>query len=86
MRLFKNLNNVATSLWDSATKLQDANAAYKQFLEIFSGVYDVAFPKQKVKNKNKTLNSFWITKGLQRSSKRKQKLYEKFLKKNKQNQ
>ena len=48
---------------------------------VFSGVYDVAFAKQKIKNKNKTLNSFWITKGLQSSSKRKQKLYKKFLKK-----
>ena len=50
-------------------------------IEFFSGVYDVAFAKQKIKNKNKTLNSFWITKGLQSSSKRKQKLYKKFLKK-----
>ena len=51
-------------------------------MEIFSGLYDIAFPEQKIKIKNKTLNSPWITKDLQRSSKIKQKLYEKFLKKN----
>ena len=62
--------------------MQHTTNSWKFFLE--SKLH--AFPKQKVKNKNKTLNSFWITKGLQRSSKGKQKLYEKFLKKNKQNQ
>ena len=48
---------------------------------MFSGLYDISFSEQKIKIKNETLNSPWITKGLQRSSKIKQKLFEKFLKK-----
>ena len=57
--------------WDSVTKVQDANAAYNRFLKFFSGLCDIAFPEQKVKIKNKTLNSPWMSKGLQSSSKRK---------------
>ena len=57
------------------------NAAYNRFLENFSELCDIAFLEQKTKIKNKKLSSTWITKGLQSSSKRKQKLYEKFLKK-----
>ena len=67
--------------WDSVTKLYHANAAYNRFLEFFSEHYDIAFPKQNIKIKSKILNSAWIAKGLQRSSKRKQKLCGKFLKK-----
>ena len=72
--------------WDSVTELQDPNAAYNQFLEIFFGLYDITFPEQKIRIKNKTLNSPWITNGRQMSRKREQKSYEKFLKKKKQNQ
>ena len=60
--------------WDSVTKLQNANAVYIRFLEIFSGLYDIAFPKQKIKIKNKTLNSPLITKDLQKAYQKKTKL------------
>ena len=37
--------------YDSVTKLQDAKAAYNQFLEIFSGLHDIEFPEQITKSK-----------------------------------
>ena len=47
----------------------------------FISVYDNVFPKVKVRIKTKSLHSSWITKGIAKSSKRMQKLYEKYLKK-----
>ena len=75
-------------VWDSVTKLQDANAAYNWFLEIFPGLYDIAFSAW-TKNQNykkKTLNDLLIAKGLQSSSKIKQKIMRKIFWKTKQNQ
>ena len=43
-------------------------------------MYDTYFPKNKIKLKSKDLKNQWITKGIKKSSKRKQRLYEKFLK------
>ena len=59
----------------------DTNESYNKFLMKFSELYDVAFPETKIEVKTKNLLSSWLTKGLRKSSKRKQKLYEKFLKK-----
>ena len=42
--------------------------------------YNEAFPKQKIKIKWKCFNSPWRTKGLVKSSKKKQRLYEIFMK------
>ena len=49
-------------------------------ITIFSSLYDKCFPKKKIKLKPQKYNNPWITKGIKKSSKRKQKLYEKFLK------
>ena len=59
----------------------DTNESYNKFLMKFSELYDVAFPETKIEIKAKNLLSPWLTKGLRKSSKSKQKLYEKFLKK-----
>ena len=40
------------------------NNAYNEFLRIFLGLYNEAFPKQKIKIKRKSFNSFWMTKCL----------------------
>ena len=61
-------------------KCEGPNEAYKHFFETFISVYDNFFPKVKVRIKTKSLHSPWITKGIAKSSKRKQKLYEKYLK------
>ena len=66
--------------WAELYKCEDPNEAYKHFFETFISVYDNFFPKVKVQIKTKSLQSHWITKGIPKSSKRKQKLYEKYLK------
>ena len=66
--------------WDDITKIEDPNKAYKYFLNIFIDIYDKSFPKSEVKVKFKSDQSPWITKGIAKSSKKKQRLYEKFLK------
>ena len=66
--------------WDDIKKIEDPNKAYKYFLNIFIDIYDKSFPKSEVKVKFKSDQSPWITKGIAKSSKKKQRLYEKFLK------
>ena len=46
----------------------------------FTKIYDDCFPKTKFKVKSNNKANPWITKAIAKSSKRKQKLYEKFLK------
>ena len=41
--------------WDSFTILQDSKVACDRVLELSSGFYDIAFPKQNIKIKDKTL-------------------------------
>ena len=56
------------------------NESVNIFLQRFSELYDISFPEISMEIKSKSLMNPWFTKGLQKSSKRKQKLYEKFLK------
>ena len=64
----------------SLKKYEDHTEAYKHFFKTFISVYDYFFLKVKVQIKIKSLNCPWITKGIAKSSKGKQKLYEKYLK------
>ena len=73
-------NSLMSANWELVTQTTETNHAYDTFLEIFSRSYNKSFPKKKVSIKTKTLNNKWMTKGLLKSSKRKQKLYERFLK------
>ena len=66
--------------WDDIKKIEDPNKAYKYFLNIFIDIYNKSFLKSEVKVKFKSDQSPWITKGIAKSSKKKQRLYEKFLK------
>ena len=66
--------------WELVIENNDTEHSYDAFHEIFSRAYDKAFPKQEINVKPKVLKSPWMTKGLRKSSKRKQKLYEKFIK------
>ena len=61
--------------WVGIISFQYPDDAYKTFLKRFSTLYDTYFPEKKIKLKNKDLQSPWITKGIRRSSKRKQRLY-----------
>ena len=85
----REFNNVSLNLfktklkevnWDILKTYKDVDKAYNKFFEIFISIYDSAFPKQKIKIKTKRISSPWITKGILKSSKQKQRLYEKFLK------
>ena len=78
LNLFK--QKLFETSWDSLKNIADANESYHKFLKIFSSLYEKYFPLTKVKLKPKRKKSPWITNGIAKSSKRKQNLYEKFLK------
>ena len=75
---FKSLFNSID--WDLVTQTSLPNHSYNIFLEKFVQIYDQAFPERKFEIKAKNLVSPWITRGLRKSSRKKQRLYEKFLK------
>ena len=75
------LQNLYQNDWDAIKTHQDTNESYNNFISTFYTIYDAFFPINKVEIKTKDLESAWITKGLKKSSKRKQCLYSKFLKK-----
>ena len=66
--------------WDESRNFDNPNEAYTQFFNILSSIYDIYFPKVFVRLKTKHIHSPWLTKGIAKSSERKQELYEKFLK------
>ena len=70
--------------WGNLYSISNPNDAYEYFLKVFSGIYDLAYPLKTFSVKRKTLQNPWMTKGLSKSPKRKQKLYEKFMKKRRQ--
>ena len=67
--------------WNNIKILRNVNDAYSKFLDIFLSLYNKCFPKIQVKLKPQRQFNPWITKGIRKSSKKKQKLYENFLKK-----
>ena len=66
--------------WLIVLNTHDPNLAYDVFMRQFVNIYDECFPSKKIVIKRKSLLSPWITKGLAKSSRQKQKLYIKFLK------
>ena len=63
-----------------AIVLKQLNEAYIESLEIFAKLYEEYFPIRKIKIKSKRALHRCITNGIAKSSKRKQELYENFLK------
>ena len=57
-----------------------SDKTYETFYFIFSGLYNTAFSKKEIEIKTQYLQSPQITRVLKKSSKRKQRLYENFLK------
>ena len=64
--------------WNNIKILRNVNDAYSKFLKFFVSLYNECFPKIEVKLKPQRQFNPWITR---KSSKKKQKLYEKILKK-----
>ena len=67
--------------WNELKQSNNANKSYAKFSKICTSLHEECFPKFKIKPNQRKSLSPWITKGIRKSSKRKQKLYEKFLKK-----
>ena len=78
MKYFKTIFN--STDWDLLTQTSSTYDSYNIFLERFIKIYDQAFPERKIEIKQKKLPSPWISKGLRKLSKRKQRLYRKFSK------
>ena len=66
--------------WDDIKIFDSVNHSYNRFLQIFISLYNECFPRIKIKLKPQKHFRPWITLGMRKSSKRKQRLYEKFLK------
>ena len=66
--------------WELIKDCKTADSAYDLFIRFFYTQHDKAFPKIEKVCKQKSSQSQWMTKGLIKSSRRKQRLYEKFLK------
>ena len=66
--------------WSKVRQCRNASEVYINFFNIIDSLYDECFPVANVRLKQKKHFTPWITRGIKMSSKRKQKLYEKFLK------
>ena len=68
--------------WQSTLSKINPTESYESFFKEFFEIYDKFFPLKTYKTKNiKRDNNLWITRGLIKSSKTKEKLYKKFIKK-----
>ena len=77
MAFMTDLSNVN---WNSINHSPETNLKYETFLKIFSGLYENYFSLKDFQIKVKDLQAPWISKGLKKLSKQKQKMYIKFLK------
>ena len=66
--------------WSFVLEISNSDHAYDIFLKQFLKIYNTCFPTRTVEIKRKYLLSPWITRGIIKSSKQKQKLYIKYLK------
>ena len=73
-------NVLQETTWDDVISSKQTDSAYKTFLNKFTSLYDKILEKFAVLVKPKTLKNPWKTKGILKSSKAKQRLYDKFLK------
>ena len=67
-------------MWEITKSIKDPNESYEKFIAILASAYDKFLPKSWIKVRHNKNSTPWITRGIANSSKRKQKLYEKFLK------
>ena len=59
--------------------LNDPSCAYELFVRKYTTIYDKCFPLRKMKAKRFNLRKPWFTKGLAKSIRKKNKLYQSFL-------
>ena len=78
----EDFKNIFSSMdWNDVLGKTITNESYNQFIKKYNLIYDDCFPIKVIEIKTKNLLSPWITKGIKESSKKKQTLHEKFLKK-----
>ena len=65
--------------WDDILRYVDTNSAYQVFINRYISIYNRCFPLKRLKAKKSTLNKPWLTKGLQKSIKKKNVLNKRFL-------
>ena len=75
----KFLSQLVTIDWSQFVTLDDTNNAYNSFLKQYSKIYDSCFPMKKVKVSNYRLSKPWLSKGLLKSIRTKNKLYKQYL-------
>ena len=71
--------NIGTLNWSTVITSQDTNKSYDAFTSQVSEVYNDCFPIETKFVKEKNVLNKWMTSGLLKSSRKKQKLYKKFL-------
>ena len=76
----KCLNKLYEINWKEIKTNQNSNKTYNILLQKFPLLYDHYFPEKEIKVTKKDLKSPWSTTGMKKTSKLKQRLYEKFLK------
>ncbi|XP_065650433.1 MATH and LRR domain-containing protein PFE0570w-like [Hydra vulgaris] len=75
------MNLLSTTNWETILKTKNAQEAYNIFHCIFQDHYNEAFPIISKLIKTKSHQNPWITAGIIKSSQKKKRLYEKFIKK-----
>ena len=72
------LQQLESTDWSQIPGNNDAKICYDRFLSKFSQIYNTCFPLKKLKRKEQ-LRKPWLSKGLLKSVKRKNKLYRQYL-------
>ena len=65
--------------WSQYSTLDDPNNAYNSFFKQYPTAYDSCFPLKKIKMSNYRLSKPWLSKGLLKSIRTKNKLYKQYL-------
>ena len=73
------LNQLYESDWVKIETCDNPSEYYKLFFKKVLTIYENFLPIKKIKLKAKDIQSPWITSGIKKSSKRKQRLYEEFV-------
>lgn len=72
--------NMGKTKWDDIINESDTNEAYAKFIDTLTVQYDKLFPLKEYEIKPKRIINKWMTNSLIKSSRKKQTLYNKFLK------
>jgi hypothetical protein len=75
-KFHENLRNI---VWSDIPGYNDPQYAYSVFLDKFTNTYNSCFPLKKIKISKHKSRKPWVSKGLLKSIKRKNKLYRKYM-------